>query len=226
MRGERRSKENEMEKAILNATLRNVKGKKVGAMRREGNLPAVIYGHNFESTPITLNLREAAKVMHGLTASSLIYINLDGKEHAALVRERQRDFLRNVLKHVDFQVVSLTEKIGAKVQIVLEGISPAVKDFNGVIVSEMDSIEVEALPQDLPEKIVLDLSLLTKIGDHITVKDIVLSDKVHVHADPDDVIIIVTASKAEEEVVVAEVEAVTGEPEIIEKGKKEEEEAE
>ena len=127
-----------MEKAVLNATRRTVTGKKVGAMRREGNLPAVLYGHNFKSTPITVNLREAAKVMHGLTASSLIYINLDGKEHAALVRERQRDFLRNVLKHVDFQVVSLTEKIRAKVAIVLEGVSPAVKDFNGIIISEME----------------------------------------------------------------------------------------
>jgi large subunit ribosomal protein L25 len=215
-----------MEKAVLNATLRTVKGKKVGAMRREGSLPAVLYGHNFESTSITLNLREASKVMHGLTASSLIYINLEGKEHAALVRERQRDFLRNVLKHVDFQVVSLTEKIRAKVAIVLEGISPAVKDFNGIIISEMESIEVEALPQDLPEKIVLDLSQLKKIGDHITVKDIILSDKVHKHAEPEEVVVIVAATKEEAEEVAAEGAALGAEPEVIEKGKKEEEEAE
>jgi large subunit ribosomal protein L25 len=215
-----------MEKAVLNATVRTVIGKQVGALRREGKLPAVLYGHNFESTPITVDIREAAKVMHGLTASSLIYINLDGKEHAALVRERQRDFLRNTLKHVDFQVVSLTEKIRAKVAIVLEGLSPAVKDFNGIIISEMDSIEVEALPQDLPESIVLDLSLLKKIGDHFLVKDLVISDKVHKHADPDEVVVIVTASKEEEEVVAVETEAVAGEPEVIEKGKKEEEAAE
>jgi large subunit ribosomal protein L25 len=212
-----------MDKVVLNATRRTVTGKKVGAMRREGNLPAVLYGHNFESTPITVNLREAAKAMHGLTASSLIYINLDGKEHASLVRERQRDFLRNVLKHVDFQVVSLTEKIRAKVAIVLEGISPAVKDFNGIIISEMESIEVEAFPQDLPEKIVLDISQLKKIGDHFTVNDIVLSDKVHKHAEPDDVVVIVTAIKEEAEEVAVEGAALGAEPEIIEKGKKEEE---
>jgi large subunit ribosomal protein L25 len=212
-----------MEKAILNATLRTIKGKQVGAMRRDGKIPAVLYGHNFKSTAITLELRETMKVLHGLTASSLVYINLEGKEHAALVREKQRDFLRNVLKHVDFQIVSLTEKIRAKVAIVLEGISPAVKDFNGVTVSEMDFIEVEALPQDLPEKIVLDLSNLKKIGDHFTVKDIVLSDKVQIHAEPDDVVVIVTATK-EEEVVAVEGEAVGTEPEVIEKGKKEEEE--
>ncbi len=213
-----------MEKAVLNATLRTIKGKKVGAMRREGKLPAVLYGHHLEPVSITLDLRVTSKVLHGLTASSLVYINLDGKEHAALVREKQRDFLRNVLKHVDFQIVSLTEKIRAKVAIVLEGISPAVKDFNGVIISEMDSVEVEALPQDLPEKIVLDLSKLQKIGDHFTVKDIVLSDKVHIHADLDDVIVNVTMTKEEEVAPVVEGEALGTEPEIIEKGKKEEEE--
>ncbi len=211
-----------MEKAVLNATLRTVKGKKVGALRREGKLPAVLYGHHFEATPITLDLREASRVMHGLTASSLVYINLEGKEHAALVREKQRDYLRNVMKHVDFQIVSLTEKIRAKVAIVLVGVSPAVKDYNGVIISEMDSIEVEALPQDLPEKITLDISQLKKIGDHFTIKDIVISDKVHIHADKDEVVVIVTATK-EEEVVTAEGESVAAEPEVIEKGKKEEE---
>jgi large subunit ribosomal protein L25 len=212
-----------MEKAVLNATVRTVIGKQVGAMRRDGKLPAVLYGHNFKATPITVDLREAAKVMHGLTASSLIYINLDGKEHAALVRERQRDFLRNTLKHVDFQVVSLTEKIRAKVAIVLEGISPAVKDFNGIIISEMDSIEVEALPQDLPENIILDLSLLKKIGDHFLVKDLIISDKVTKHAEPDEVVAIVTAMKEEAEEVTAETAALGTEPEVIEKGKKEEE---
>jgi large subunit ribosomal protein L25 len=213
-----------MEKAVLNATLRTVTGKKVDVMRREGKLPAVIYGHNFKATAITLDLKETAKVLHGLTASSLVYINLEGKEHAALVREKQRDYIRNVMKHVDFQVVSLTEKIRAKVAIVLEGLSPAVKDFNGVIVSEMESIEVEALPQDLPEKIILDLTKLKKIGDHFTVKDLLVSDKVHVHAEPDEVVVIVTLTK-EEEVVAPEGVAGAAEPEIIEKGKKEEEEA-
>ena len=209
-----------MEKAVINATLRTVKGKKVGAMRREGKLPAVIYGHHFDATPITLDLKETSRVLHGLTASSLVYINLNGKESAALVREKQRDYLRNTLKHVDFQVVSLTEKIRAKVAITLEGVSPAVKDFNGIIITEMDSVEVEALPQDLPEKITLDLSNLKKIGDHFTVKDIALSDKVHVHASPDDVIVIVTLTKDEEAALEASAAA---EPEVIEKGKKEEE---
>jgi len=215
-----------MEKAVINATLRTVKGKKVGALRREGKLPAVLYGHHFDATAITLDLREATRTLHGLTASSLVYINLDGKEHAALVREKQRDYLRNVIKHVDFQIVSLTEKIRANVNIVLEGVSPAVKDFNGVIISEMDSVEVEALPQDLPEKIVLDLSSLKKIGDHFTVKDLVVSDKVHIHAEPDEVVVIVTLAKEEEAAPAAEGEAVAAEPEVIEKGKKEEEEAE
>ncbi|NLF50266.1 MAG: 50S ribosomal protein L25 [Leptolinea sp.] len=217
-----------MEKAIIDATLRTVKGKKVGALRREGKLPAVLYGHKFDSTAITLDLREASRILQTLTASSLVYIKLEGKEHAALVREKQRDYLRNSLKHVDFQVVSLTEKIRANVAIVLEGTSPAVKDLNGMVLTEMDFVEVEALPQDLPERIILDLAKLANIGDHITVKDVVLSDKVQILANPDDVIALVTYASAEELPAEGEGEAgsVSSEPEVIEKGKKEEEEAE
>jgi large subunit ribosomal protein L25 len=151
--------------------------------------------------------------------SSLVYINLDGKENAALVREKQRDYLRNSLKHVDFQVVSLSEKIRAKVAITLEGVSLLSK------ISMASSSQkwilwkwkpcLKTYLRKLP-----DLSKLKKIGDHFTVKDIALSDKVHVHASPDDVVVIVTLTKDEEAAIES---ATAAEPEVIEKGKKEEE---
>lgn len=212
-----------MEKVVLQATRRTIIGKQVGALRREGKLPAVLYGHHFDPTPITLDLKEASRALHGLTASSLVTIALDGNEHSALVREKQRDHLKNRLLHVDFQVVSLTEKINAQVPIVLSGTAPAVKEFNGVVVTGLTSLDVESFPQDLPEEIIVDLSVLNKIGDAIYVRDIQLSDKIKVLADPDEMIAIITSGAIEEEEEVEKVEGVE-EPEVIEKGKREEEE--
>lgn len=214
-----------MEKAVLHATRRTVLGKQVGQLRRQGKLPAIMYGHNIEPTPISMDLHTSSQILDRLTASSLITIELDGIENAALVREKQRDYIRGTLIHIDFQIVSLTEKLRATVSIVLSGLSPAVKDFNGVVVSGLDEIEVECLPQDLPERIVVDISNLRKIGDGIYVRDLVVAENVEILENSDEMIVIVTATAAEEEEVVEEAVS-TEEPEIIEKGKKEEEEKE
>ncbi|HEY9077275.1 MAG TPA: 50S ribosomal protein L25 [Anaerolineaceae bacterium] len=210
-----------MEKNVLNASLRTVTGKQVKALRRQGLIPAVLYGHNLTPTPITLNAREATRLLSSLTKSSLVTINLGNEVHSALVREKQRNFIKGDLLHVDFQVVSLTEKIRTSVSLELVGTSPAVKDYNGVVVTNLTELEVECFPQDLPEHVRVDISKLVKIGDSILVRDVDLSDKVEVLADPDEVIVVVTLSGTEE-ITPAEGEAVS-EPEVIEKGKKEEE---
>lgn len=211
-----------MEKVVLVAVPRTVIGKQVGALRRDGKLPAVMYGHHFDSTPITLDLKDATKVLSTATTSSIITISLEGKEHATLVREKQKDYVRNTLKHVDFQVVSLTEKIRTNVAVELSGVAPAVKDFNGVLVTGLDEIEVECFPQDLPDRIIVDLSVLAKVGDAYYVKDIVLSEKVTILQDGQDMLVHVT-HPAVDEVIVEEAAAGLEEPEVIEKGKKEEE---
>jgi large subunit ribosomal protein L25 len=213
-----------MKKAVVHATHRTITGKQVGALRRDGKLPAVMYGHHIDATPITLDLRDATLILHGLTSSSLVTIELDGKEHSALIREKQRDFIRGTLKHVDFQILSLTEKLRTTVSIEITGLAPAIKDFNGVVVTGYNQVEVECLPQDLPERIVVDISHLNKIGDGLYIRDIKLSDKVAILDDKDEMVVLITAPAAEE--VVEEV-AVPGaeEPEVIEHGKKEEEEA-
>lgn len=210
-----------MEKVVINATRRSVTGKKVGVLRRQGKLPAVLYGHNVDPTPITLDQREASKILHHLTASSLVTINLDGKEHAALVREKQRNYILGEFIHIDFQVVSLTEKIRATVGIELVGVSPAVKEFNGIVLTGLEALEVESLPQDLPERIVVDISVLKKIGDGVHVRDLKISDNVEVLTDRDEMIVNITGGTKEAEI--AEGEAGAAEPEVIEKGKKEEE---
>lgn len=214
-----------MQKVILQATRRTVTGKQVGVLRREGKLPGVMYGHHFEPTPITLDLHLSTIALANLSSSSLVYLNLDGSEHAALIREKQRDFIRGTLRHLDFQVVSLTEKIRTKVTIELTGSSPAVKDLNAVIVTGMDQLEVEAFPQNLPERFIVDISRLAKVGDGIYVRDMPVIQDVVILNSPDDMIAIATAGALEEAEPVV---AATGveEPEVIEKGKKEEEEEE
>lgn len=212
-----------MQKVVLNATRRTVKGKQVKQLRRQGQLPGVLYGHNTDPIAISMDARDAAGILGSLTASSLVTIVLDGKENAALVREKQKNFIRGNLLHVDFQVVSLTEKIRANVAIEIAGIAPAVKDFNGVLVNGADEIEVEALPQDLPERIVIDISKLKRIGDGIYVRDLPAMDKIEIHNNPDEMLVIITGSAEE---VLEEAAASAEEPEVIEKGKKEEEGAE
>lgn len=211
-----------MEKVVLQATKRSTK-RTARALRREGQLPAVMYGHNIESTPISLDAHTASLKLFNLSSSAIINIDLDGKTHAVLVREKQKNYVRNSLLHVDFQVVSLTEKLRTTVGLHLEGISPAVKDFNGVVVSNLNEIEVESLPQYLPERIVVDISSLAQIGDTLHVRDIVVPKEVEILEDMDEVVVVITATKEEIEPVE---EVAVIEPEIIERGKKEEEEEE
>jgi large subunit ribosomal protein L25 len=216
-----------MEKVVLKATPRTLTGRHVRALRRSGQLPAVIYGHNVAPINISLDGREAGLVLGRTSSSSLVTIDLDGMEYPTLVREKQQNYIKRTLIHVDFQVVSLTEKIRAKVSITLTGSSAAVKDFNALLINGLSELEVEAYPQDLPSNIVVDISPLKEIGDGIHVRDIVLSDKVTVLDEPDELIVLATAPAKEEveEVVTPEQAVVEGEaePEVIEKGRKEEE---
>ena len=217
-----------MEKVVLKANKRDVIGKQVKALRRAGKLPAVLYGRHVEKPiSIVLDTRDATRTLAKVSSSSLVTLDVDGQEYPALVREKQRDFIKNRLLHIDFLVVSLTETLTAQVSVELTGMSLAVKDFNAILVTGLDEVEVECLPADLPERIVIDISTLNKVGDAIYVRDLVLSDKVKVLDEPDEMLVIATAAKVEEVVEVV-AEAVTTEegPEVIEKGKKEEEAAE
>ena len=214
-----------MEKVVLKATKRDVVGKQVKALRREGKLPAVIYGRHTDPVNVNLDAHTAAVALAKLTASSLVTIDVDGTEHLALVREKQRDYIKNKLLHVDFLAVSLTEKLRTKVAVNFIGISLAVKDFNAVLVRNLEELEVECLPADLPEHIDVDISAMKKPGEGIRVREVQVSDKVRLLADPDTMVAVATFAKVEEETAaVAGAVATPGaaEPEIaVERGKKE-----
>lgn len=209
-----------MEKVVLKATKRTVIGKQVSQLRRAGQLPGVIYGNKIDPTPITIEAHNAGLVIPHLTSSSIINIDLDGKLIPALVREKQKNYIKNVYTHIDFQAISLTETIRAEVSLHFHGTAPAIKEFSAAIVNNMESIEVEALPNDLPERIEVDLTVLAKIGDAIHVRDLVIPAGVTLLSNGDEMVAVATATHEE----TAESMGIeVAEPEVIEKGKKEEE---
>jgi len=219
-----------MEKVVLKATKRDVIGKQVKALRRDGRLPAVIYGRHNEPIVVSLDAHTASLALAKVSSSSIVTLDVDGAEYPALVRERQRDYIKNKLLHVDFLAVSLTEKLRASVSLRFVGTSLAVKDYGAVFVHNLEQLHVECLPGDLPEHIDVDISVLVRVGDGLRVHDMIVSDQVHILDNPDTMVCVASAPKVEEETAVAGAEgavagATSAEPSIsVDRGKKEDEE--
>lgn len=219
-----------MEKVIIQAEKRTVIGKQVKALRREGKLPAVIYGYGLEPISIVLDTRSSSRTLAKASSSTLVTIELEGKQYPTLVREKQLDFIRNSIIHVDFLAVSMTEKITASVGVHVVGESPAVKEFGAILVTGLTELEVECLATDLPERFTVDVSGLAEISSGVYVRDVVPPANVEILSDPEEMIVVATAMAAEEEEEVEE-ELLEGEeeleePEVIGKGKEEEGEEE
>jgi large subunit ribosomal protein L25 len=216
-----------MANIVLKAKPREVIGKQVRALRRAGQVPAVIYGHNVTPLNIALDFKETTRVLQGVSSSRLITVDVDGKPHVALVRERQFHPVSGFLVHIDFQEVSMTEKLRVTVRLVFKGESAAVKDFDGIPVYNLEQLEIECLPADLPNSIEVDLSSLKVIGDSLRVRDVKLPANIEVRTSQDETVVVITPPTVEKEEVTAGAEAATvatgAEPEVIEKGKKEEE---
>jgi len=182
-----------MEKYVLEAKKREVIGKQVKALRREGFLPAVIYGTDIEPLPLTLNTREVRQTLDKIGANTLITLKIGKKEHLALVRDMQREVINRDLLHIDFQAVSLEETITTTVPVMVVGEAPAVKEMNALLVTGLDFLQIEAKAKDLPDTIRVDVSELVEIGDNIQVKDIIISGDVSILDDPEETVIVVAA---------------------------------
>jgi large subunit ribosomal protein L25 len=159
--------------------------------------------------------------MRKASYSSLIIVNVDGEEHNTLVRDFQMDYILGNLTHVDFLVVSLTEKVRTEVRVIVEGKAPVVVNSGGLLVTGLDSVEVESLPQDLPDHFVVDVSSMEEFGNAIFVRDLVVPENVDILTDPDELLVVATAPAAEEAPEVeeaAEGEVAEGEPAATEAG--------
>lgn len=210
----------------IKAETRKVIGKQVKGLRREGRVPAVIYGAGLQPTPIELMAREAEKALARATGATLFDLELDGVTHKVLVREVQRHSIRRNVRHVDFLKVAMDQLIRAEVPLELTGEAPAVKTLGGVLVTSVQAIVVEALPADLPDRVLVSIEGLEKIDDKITVGNLELGKGVRILTSADDVVARVIYQVAEVVEEVKEVVAVVAEPEVIARKKDEDEEAE
>ncbi len=146
---------------------RTVQGKKVNRLRREGVLPGVVYGGHKDSTPVETEMHAFELGYRRWGNTTLLTLEgLPDGEVAALISDVSRHTVTGRLLHVDFQRVSLTEKVGAEVPLHFVHEAPAVKN-GGVLVHAMDHVRVEAFPQDIPHSIEVDLSRLVEVDDAI-----------------------------------------------------------
>lgn len=216
------------QKIELKAQKRDVVGRKVKSIRASGYLPAVLYGKGQESTPVQIGMKDFEKVLKVAGESTLVYLNVEGGQSVpTIIHDVTKDPVRDTYLHADFHKVSLTEKIKANVPVVFAGESTAVKDLKGIFVRNVNELEVEAFPQDLPHEITIDISALKAFGDQILVKDIDLGDKIKVVAEPEEIVATVQEPISEEELQAQLAEPTTdvSAVEQIEKEKKEEEAA-
>ena len=214
--------EGEMEQIELKAEKRTIIGKRVKSLRREGLVPAVLYGPKTKPIPIQCDERELQRVLARAGGTNLIALGIDdaGKPKMALAREVQRDAITNELYHVDFYQVVMTEKVKAEVNIILTGQPPAVERKEFMLLQGADSVEIECLPGDLIHSIEVDLSSLG-VDDVIYVKDLQVPDNITILTDGDELVAKVQRLRlaAVEEEVEEKVEVAPEKVEVIAKGK-------
>jgi len=216
-----------MKQLELNATPRTVIGKQVNALKREGLVPGILYGYGIEPIPLQFEAREAERVVRQAGSSTLVQVHVEGTptSYTTIIRDLQRDPIKRNLRHLDLQVLNLAEKIRLPIQIILNGESPAVKNFGGLLLHLLDEVEVECLPTALVPAIEVNISGLKELGQAIFVRDLVLPPGLTVLTDADEMVAQVTAAEAEEVLAEATTEA-AAEVEVIRKKKEEEVEEE
>lgn len=209
-----------MDEIMLTAQHREVLGKKVRHLRKEGLIPVVLYGREIEPQPLQIPLREIESVLQQAESAPLVKLQVTGADAPVniLIRDVQRDILNGSLMHADLYQVVMSEEITAEVPIVLEGTAPAVTNLIGVLVQGLNSVQVQCLPADLIPEITVDISGLEELRDSILVSDLDLGEKISILAEPDDMIATITTMRAEEEEEVEELDEfdmMGAEPELV-----------
>lgn len=198
---------------------RTVVGKTVAKLRRDGVLPASIYGRGLESVAVQLPYVVARDLMNAHGYNSLINVQVDGesKPRPVVVKQVAQNPVTRELWHLDFYQVDLSRKISGPVTVHFTGEAPAVVDHNGVLVIHADTVTVEALPADMPEALEVSLESLVEFDTYLYAKDIKTGDGVEVISDPEFLLAAVTRPRivadaaAEEEIVEGEQAAEEGE---------------
>lgn len=182
----------------LKTEKREVLGKKVKRLREAGMVPAELYGKGVENIHLSVPAKEFEQAYKEAGEHSVLQIEVDGKTHPVLIQSIVENPIKPEILAVDFHEIRMDEKVKAHVPLEFEGEAPAVKELEGILIKNMDEIEVEALPIDLPHSIKVDLSGLTGLDQSIYVKNLPKGEKFEYVIDPETAVVSVTAPKEEE----------------------------
>lgn len=201
------------QKLKLEAQKRELFGKQLKKLRKEGKLPANIFGPDIKSEAITVNVIDFKRIYKQAKETAVVYIKHGTKETPVLIRSVQKHPVIDLLLHVDFRKIDLTQKIETKVPILVVGEAPAVEQKGGVLLTQLNEVTVEALPDEIPSNISVDISSLNEIGDEINIAGLPKSNKYSIKEEPEKIVISIIEHK--EESLVAETTP-ADQPEIIE----------
>jgi large subunit ribosomal protein L25 len=194
-----------MDKITLAAQPRTAHGKQAARLRAEGKIPAVAYGHNIKPESLTLEAKDVERAYHLAGGNQMVALKVgDGHAKNALMSDVQREPLKNALIHVDFYLVRMDEMLKAEVPLHFVGESTAVYQGEGTLVKNVETLEVECLPGDLPESVEVDIAVLDDFEKTITVADLALPKGVKL------------ANEEAAELLVAKVEAPRSDEEMAE----------
>lgn len=199
-------------------------GKNLETLRKSGLLPAVFYGYKRETTPISVLDKDFRKIWKEAGESSTFVLETENGPIDVLIHEVQFDPVKGFPLHVDFLAIDINKAVAIKVPLEFTGVSDAVKGGLGVLVKVMHEIEIEALPKDMPNHIIVDISKLATLDDQVLVKDLAMPKGVTALAKEDEVVAAVSAQKEEKEEDTGPIDL--SKIEVEKKGKKEEEGAE
>ena len=211
---------NSSEKVALKVELRTIFGKKLNKVRKQGFVPGNIYGPDFKSQSISVLQKDLVKTYKKVGETGVVYLSLDKDNIPVLIKTLQEHPVSGFLLHVDFRKIDLSKKIETAVPVKTIGVSEAVTQKAGVLLVLSDTLLVEALPEDIPSHIEVDISAIKEIGQEIKVSDLKKSDKYEIKALAEKVVVSVIAHK--EESIVPETAVAA--PEIITEAVKEGEE--
>jgi large subunit ribosomal protein L25 len=182
----------------LQAKLRQKGG--LSELRNSGFVPGVVYGKGIKNIDVSVGNMPLDKAFREAGESTLLELEVEGdKTRHVIINEVQVDPIKGKPVHVDFLEVRLDQKIKAEVPLAFIGVSPAVKELGGVLVKNIQHIEVEAFPQDLPHNIEIDISSINTFEDHIKIGGIKINPKVKILSDVSSIVASVVPPRSEEE---------------------------
>jgi large subunit ribosomal protein L25 len=198
-------------------------------VRKAGRIPAVVYGAGKDSSPVSVDPRQVARILHSASGHNTIFdLSLDGQRTKAMIVDWQYEPIKGSLLHIDLKRIAMDQKLTVNVPIILKGEAAGVKQQGGILEQTLREVEVECLPQDIPTEINLDVTELV-FGKVLRVQDLPKSDKLTYVTNENQPVAHIISVKEEvaptPEAAAAEAAAPT-EPEVIKKGKQEEEGAE